>query len=246
MGENVRNGQQFLKSLALVSIQVTGYMNSASLWPVKRVPSMGAGLPHFAYDWARCWGRDITISARGLYMGTGRYADAKEHILAFASVLKHGMVPNLLSGGKLPRYNSRDSVWWFLQNIQDYTKIVPNGLELLQDEAPRRFLPYDDTWFPHDDKRAYSVSSTIEDVIQEALQRHASGMEFREYDAGPNIDSQMKSEGFNIKIWTDFETGLIFGATSSTVVPGWTRWAKAKRPAVRACLVLLVTAPQSR
>jgi glycogen debranching enzyme len=211
MGDNVRNGQQFLKSLALVSIQVTGYMNSASLWPEKRVPSMAAGLPHFAYDWARCWGRDITISARGLLMGTGRYADAREHILAFASVLKHGMVPNLLSGGRLPRYNSRDSVWWFLQNIQDYTKIVPNGLELLQDKAPRRFLPYDDTWFPHDDQRAYSVSSTIEDVIQEALQRHASGIEFREYDAGPNIDSQMKSEGFDIKIWTDFETGLIFG-----------------------------------
>lgn len=211
MGDNVRNGQQFLKSLALVSIQVTGYMNSASLWPNKSVPSMAAGLPHFAYDWARCWGRDITISARGLYMGTGRYADAKEHILAFASVLKHGMVPNLLSGGKLPRYNSRDSVWWFLQNIQDYTKIVPDGLNLLQDKAKRRFLPYDDTWFPHTDKRAYSVSSTIEDVVHEALQRHASGIEFREYDAGPNIDSQMKSEGFDIKIWTDFETGLIFG-----------------------------------
>ncbi|KAJ4380249.1 bifunctional 4-alpha-glucanotransferase/amylo-alpha-1,6-glucosidase [Didymella sp. IMI 355093] len=201
MGDNVRNGQQFLKSLALVSIQT--------------VPSMAAGLPHFAYDWARCWGRDITISARGLYMGTGRYEDAKEHILAFASVLKHGMVPNLLSGGKLPRYNSRDSVWWFLQNIQDYCKIVPNGLDLLQLKAKRRFLPYDDTWFPHNDKRAYSVSSTIEDVIQEALQRHASGIEFREYDAGPNIDSQMKSEGFNIKIWTDFETGLIFGGNQS-------------------------------
>ncbi|KAJ4411109.1 bifunctional 4-alpha-glucanotransferase/amylo-alpha-1,6-glucosidase [Didymella pomorum] len=215
MGDNVRNGQQFLKSLALVSIQVTGYMNSASLWPDKTVPSMAAGLPHFAYDWARCWGRDITISARGLYMGTGRYEDAKEHILAFASVLKHGMVPNLLGGGKAPRYNSRDSVWWFLQNIQDYCKIVPNGYDLLQAKARRRFLPYDDTWFAHTDKRAYSVSSTIEDVIQEALQRHASGIEFREYDAGPNIDSQMKSEGFNIKIWTDFDNGMIFGGNQS-------------------------------
>jgi len=211
MGDNVRNGQEFLKSLALVSVQVTGYMNSASLWPDKSVPSMAAGLPHFAYDWARCWGRDITISARGLYMGTGRYADAREHIFAFASVLKHGMVPNLLGGGKNPRYNSRDSVWWFLQNIQDYTKIVPGGLDLLQEKVRRRFLPYDDTWFPHNDKKAYSQSSTIEDIIQEALQRHASGIEFREYDAGPNIDSQMKSEGFNIKIWTDWNTGLIFG-----------------------------------
>jgi glycogen debranching enzyme len=141
--------------------------------------------------------------------------DAKEHILAFASVLKHGMVPNLLGGGKAPRYNSRDSVWWFLQNIQDYCKIVPNGFDLLQAKARRRFLPYDDTWFPHTDKRAYSVSSTIEDVIQESLQRHASGIEFREYDAGPNIDSQMKSEGFNIKIWTDFDNGMIFGGNQS-------------------------------
>ncbi|KAF2266381.1 glycogen debranching enzyme [Lojkania enalia] len=211
MSENVRNGQAFLRSLALVSSQMTGYMNSASLWPDKSVPSMAAGLPHFAYDWARCWGRDICISARGLYMGTGRYVDAREHIHAFASVLKHGMIPNLLSGGKLPRYNSRDSIWWFLQNIQDYTKIVPNGLSLLQDNVKRRFLPYDDTWFPHNDKRAYSKSSTIEDIIQETLQRHATGLDFREYDAGPNIDSQMKSEGFNIKIWTDWETGLIFG-----------------------------------
>ncbi|KAJ5020339.1 glycoside hydrolase family 13 protein [Bipolaris maydis] len=198
MGENVREGNQFLKSLALVSCQVTGYMNSASLWPDKSVPSMAAGLPHFAYDWARCWGRDITISARGLYMGT-------------ESVLKHGMVPNLLGGGKNPRYNSRDSVWWFLQNIQDYTKIVPNGMDILQEKVRRRFFPYDDTWFAHTDERAYSKSSTIEDVIQEALQRHASGIEFREYDAGPNIDRQMKSEGFDIKIWTDWETGLIFG-----------------------------------
>lgn len=211
LADHVREGQTFLRSLALVSTQVTGYMNSASLWPEKTVPSMAAGLPHFAYDWARCWGRDICISARGLLMGTGRYSDAREHIMAFASVLKHGMIPNLLSGGKLPRYNSRDSIWWFLQNIQDYTKIVPNGIRLLQESTKRRFLPYDDTWFPHTDKRAYSKSSTIEDIIQEALQRHASGLDFREYNAGPDLDSQMKSEGFNIKIWTDWETGIIFG-----------------------------------
>ncbi|KAF2645816.1 glycogen debranching enzyme [Massarina eburnea CBS 473.64] len=211
MSVNIRNGQSFVKSLALVSVQVTGYMKSASLWPEESVPSLAAGLPHFAFDWARCWGRDICISARGLLMCTGRFGDAKEHIMAFASVLKHGMVPNLLSGGRLPRYNSRDSVWWFVQNIQDYSNIAPNGLDILRQPVKRRFLPYDDTWFPHDDKRAYSTSSTIEDVIQEVLQRHATGLHFREYDAGPNIDSQMKSEGFNIDIWTDWDTGMIFG-----------------------------------
>ena len=211
MGHNVRDGQNFLKSLSMVSIQVTGYMNNASLWPTKSVPSMAAGLPHFASEWARVWGRDTFISLRGLYLGTGRYEDAREHILAFASVLKHGMIPNLLNAGRLPRYNSRDSIWFFLQNCQDYVKIVPNGIGLFQETVQRRFLSYDDTWFPWDDPRAYSTSSTMEDIIQEAMQRHASGLSFREYNAGPSLDSQMRPEGFNIEIHPDWNTGIIYG-----------------------------------
>lgn len=211
MDDNVRNGQGFLQSLAMVSLQMTGYMNSASLYPAKSVPSLAAGLPHFAADWARCWGRDIFISLRGLYLSTGRYSDAREHIVAFASVLKHGMIPNLLSGGKLPRYNSRDSIWFFLQSIQDYTKMVPNGLGFLQEKVFRRFLPYDDTWFDANDSRAYSTTSTIEEIVQEALQRHATGLSFREANAGPQLDSQMKPEGFQIDVKVDWETGMIFG-----------------------------------
>jgi glycogen debranching enzyme len=116
LNENVRKGQWFLKDLAMVSVQQTGYVKSASLYPKKAVPSMAAGLPHFAVEWARCWGRDVFISARGLYLATGRYADCKEHIIAFASVLKHGMVPNLLSAGKNPRYNARRLYLMVLQS----------------------------------------------------------------------------------------------------------------------------------
>lgn len=211
MSENVQEGQWFLQSLAMVSAQQTGIVKSASLYPKEIVPSLAAGLPHFAVEWARCWGRDVFISARGLYLGTGRYADAHEHILAFASVLKHGMIPNLLSSGNKPRYNSRDSVWFFLQTIQDYTKIVPNGLAIMKEQVSRRFLPYDDTYFDSDDPRAYSRSSTIEDIVQEALQRHASGLSFREANAGPGLDMQMKSEGFQIDVHVDWDTGIIFG-----------------------------------
>ncbi|KAK8114759.1 Glycogen debranching enzyme [Apiospora kogelbergensis] len=211
MNENTRNGQWFLQSLGMVSIQQTGLVNSGSLWPSKLVPSLAAGLPHFAVEWARCWGRDVFISLRGLYLGTGRYEEAAEHIFAFASVLKHGMIPNLLSSGNLPRYNSRDSVWFFLQCIQDYTRFAPNGIDFLKRKVKRRFLPYDDTWFPSDDARAYSKESIIEDVIQEAMQRHATGMKFREANAGPSIDSQMTDEGFNIEINVDWSNGIIFG-----------------------------------
>ncbi|KAI8632263.1 glycoside hydrolase family 133 protein [Xylariaceae sp. FL1651] len=211
MNNNVRKGQWFLQSLAMVSVQQTGIVRSASLWPKKLVPSLAAGLPHFAVEWARCWGRDVFISLRGLFIGTGRFDEAAEHIFAFASVLKHGMIPNLLSSGKLPRYNSRDSIWFFLQCIQDYTRYAPDGMNLLTKKVKRRFLPYDDTWFDSDDPRAYSTESLIQDVIQEAMQRHASGMKFREANAGPGIDMQMCDEGFNIEINVDWSNGIIFG-----------------------------------
>lgn len=211
MSDNIRHSQNFTQSLAMVSIQQTGYTTSASLYPNKSVPCLAAGLPHFSHSWARCWGRDVFISLRGLFLATGRYADAREHIMAFASVLKHGMIPNLLSDGKAPRYNSRDSIWFFLQNIQDYTIMVPNGLDILQERVARRFLPYDDTFFEFDDSRAYSRDSTIEEIVQEALQRHASGLSFREANAGPGLDMQMKPEAFQIDVNVDWETGLIFG-----------------------------------
>lgn len=211
MHPTIRNGQRFVQSLAMVSCQVQGYMDNAKLWPDKLDPSLAAGLPHFAQDWARVWGRDTMIAMRGLLTCTGRYDEAKEHLLCFASLVKHGMIPNLLNSGKLPRYNSRDSVWFFLQNIQDYIAMAPQGQDFLHERVRRRFLPYDDTWFPFDDKRAYSQTSSIEDVIQECLQRHASGLHFREYNAGPELDSQMKSEGFNIDIEPDWNTGIIYG-----------------------------------
>lgn len=211
MSENIQNGPEFLKSLALVSVQMSGYMRSTSLYPKANVPCLAAGLPHFSHDWARCWGRDVFISIRGLLLSTGRFTNAREHILAFGSVLKHGLIPNLLGSGKITRYNSRDSIWFFLQSIQDYTKMAPNGSLILTDSVKRRFLPYDDTWFPWDDDRAYSQSSTVEDIIQEAMSRHAEGISFREANAGPQIDSNMKDEGFNIKIDVNWDNGIIFG-----------------------------------
>ena len=215
MSDNVQHAQPFVQSLAMVSIQQTGIVKSASLWPNKSVPALAAGLPHFSVEWARCWGRDVFISLRGLFLCTGRFDEAKEHIKAFGSVLKHGLIPNLLSSGNAPRYNSRDSPWFFLQNIQDYAALAPEGLAILKEKVPRRFLPYDDTWFAHDDPRAYSKESTVEEIIQEILQRHASGLSFREYNAGPQLDMQMKDEGFQIDVNVDWETGIIFGGSQS-------------------------------
>lgn len=102
--EFVSTGHSFTQDLALVSVQLHGLVQSASLDPGKPTPSLAAGLPHFAAGWARCWGRDVFISLRGLFLTTGNFIAAKRHILAFASVLKHGLIPNLLDSLRTPRY----------------------------------------------------------------------------------------------------------------------------------------------
>ncbi|KAG8949849.1 hypothetical protein FRC04_008152 [Tulasnella sp. 424] len=199
--EFVSNGHAFTQDLALCSVQMYGLVQSASLDPGKPVPSLAAGLPHFASSWARCWGRDVFISLRGLFLTTGNYDAAKQHILAFCSTLKHGLIPNLLDSIRNPR-----------QNIQDYVTMVPDGINILAEPVKRRF-PLDDTWIPWNDPQAYSYSSTVAEIIQEILQRHALGINFREHNAGPNLDMQMKDEGFNIEIHVDWTTGIIYGGS---------------------------------
>ena len=108
------------------------------------------------------------------------------------------------------RYNSRDSPWWMLQSIQDYVRVAPDGHQLLSEAIKRRF-PKDETWVTWDDTRAYAYSSSLAEIVQEILQRHADGIHFREENAGPELDMQMKNEGFNIDIHVDWETGLMFG-----------------------------------
>jgi glycogen debranching enzyme len=109
MSEFVSTGHTFTQDLALCSVQMHGLVKTASLDPSKATPSLAAGLPHFSAEWARCWGRDVFISLRGLFLNTGNYLDAKRHILAFASTVKHGLIPNLLDSLRKPRRVS-DSV----------------------------------------------------------------------------------------------------------------------------------------
>ncbi|KZT43121.1 glycoside hydrolase family 13 protein [Sistotremastrum suecicum HHB10207 ss-3] len=210
----VTSGHDFTQDLALCAIQMHGLVKSASLDPSKPVPCLAAGLPHFSAGWARTWGRDVFISLRGLFLTTGNFEAAKRHILAFSSTVKHGLIPNLLDSIRNPRYNSRDSPWWMLQNIQDYVNSAPDGLSLLQEPVKRRF-PKDDTFVPWDDPRAYAESNTVIEIIQEILQRHAEGISFREYNAGPNLDQQMSDPGFNIDIYVDWKTGIIHGGNES-------------------------------
>ncbi|KAG6905818.1 hypothetical protein DXG01_000544 [Tephrocybe rancida] len=146
--EFIASGHSFTQDLALCAVQMHGLVKSASLDPGAATPSLAAGLLHFTAGWARCWGRDVFISLRGLSLTTGNFEGAKKHILAFASTLKHGLIPNLL-----------DSVWNPV-NIQDYVLSTPDGTFLLSKPVKRCF-PKDHTWVAWDDPWAYTYSSTV-------------------------------------------------------------------------------------
>ncbi|KAJ1928160.1 bifunctional 4-alpha-glucanotransferase/amylo-alpha-1,6-glucosidase, partial [Linderina macrospora] len=214
MPGKVVSGSRFTRQLALTSVQVVGHVTSAALRPVcadKARTSMSAGLPHFSTHHMRCWGRDVFIALEGLLLVTGRHADARDHILAFGSTLKHGLIPNLLDSGRYPRYNARDATWFWLQAVQTYCNHAADGLALLDEPVARRF-PDGETFVEFDSDQAFSTSNTVAELIQEVLQRHAQGIHFREWNAGPRLDEHMRDAGFNVDVSVDFATtGFVSG-----------------------------------
>ena len=177
---------------------------ASDLSPKSLAPTIAAGLPHFSTGYMRSWGRDTFISLRGLLLVTGRFVEARDIILGYGGTLRHGLIPNLLDGGKNARYNCRDAIWWWLQAILDYISISEGGADILRDSVVRLY--------PTDDAE-YTTNKTqpLQDVINEALVVHLHGLQFRERNAGKKIDEHMTDLGFTNTIGVDPETGFVFG-----------------------------------
>ena len=67
------------------------------------------------YPWFSDWGRDTCISLPGLLVVTGRLAEARECLEAFADMVEGGLVPNCFDDGSgRAEYNTADASLWYL------------------------------------------------------------------------------------------------------------------------------------
>ena len=164
----VASKSTFVTSLAMTSVQLfdlDAHYNRGH--GAGGISPLVVGLPHLAAGWARAWGRDICIAFKGLFLLPGHFYEAREVLMFLASCVRHGLVPNLLDAGRNPRYNSRDAAWWFLQSVQDYCEMSPEGLHFLTNSVIRRF-PVDDQDLHRElaESNQLGITFTISDAIQ--------------------------------------------------------------------------------
>ncbi len=78
-------------------------------------PTLLAGFP-----WFTAWGRDTFIALRGLLIARGRLVEAANILLAWASHVSEGMLPNRFPDGNAPpEYNAADASLWFIVAVHE-------------------------------------------------------------------------------------------------------------------------------
>ena len=212
--KDIINFSSFSRLLLDAVPQFNGYVESSRFkhnteYPYNKL-SLSAGLPHFSAEYMRCWGRDTFISFKGLFLIPGLYDEARSILINYASVMRHGLIPNLLDSGINCRYNARDATWFFMKSVVDYVE-MSKDYDALNFDVNMVFLS--DDFNEHNDKknRGEKKSMKLAEIVHEILQKHARGISFREWRAGKQIDEQMTDEGFNIKIYFNEENGFIYG-----------------------------------
>jgi glycogen debranching enzyme len=115
------------------------------------------------------WGRDTFISLPGLLLSTGRFAEARENMRAFARHEKDGLIPNRIpEAGRPAEYNTVDGSMWFVQAVKSYA-------EAARDTA------FVDEMLP---------------VLRRVMERYASGTGYKRYGRFNRI--YMDSDGLII------------------------------------------------
>jgi predicted glycogen debranching enzyme len=130
--ERARQGKVIAAATALLQPTTSGDSAPAWLAPLvlaadqflvrRSLPDQPDGKTAIAgYHWFGDWGRDTMIALPGLALATGRTDIAREILLAFASFVDCGMLPNNFpDAGGTPEYNTIDATLWYFEAIRQY------------------------------------------------------------------------------------------------------------------------------
>jgi predicted glycogen debranching enzyme len=96
----------------------TPHLRAADAYLVQR----GTGKTIIAgYPWFGDWGRDTFIAMRGLCLATGRLAEARDILIAWAGTVSQGMLPNRFPDqGDALEYNSVDASLWYVIVVHEF------------------------------------------------------------------------------------------------------------------------------
>jgi glycogen debranching enzyme len=204
----------FISLLCGATLQFYSYTPSVKLACNPQQPTHSAGLPFFATDWMRCWGRDTFVSFKGNFLVTKRWSAAKGLLLCFGQVVRYGLIPNLLGSQKTPRYNARDVTWFYIQAIKDFCSLSPEGNNFLTTEIQfqtplEQHSPWILKCFPHVNPPFNSL--TFAQLIHYIMSSHVFGIQITESNVGGTLDKLMKPEGLHITAYVDKNTGFVYG-----------------------------------
>jgi predicted glycogen debranching enzyme len=87
-------------------------VHAADQFIVGSGPTVVAG-----YPWFGAWSRDTLTSYEGLFLCTGRAEEGRRLLLAMATSVKDGLVPNTSDVGGAPTYNTADASLWFIHAL---------------------------------------------------------------------------------------------------------------------------------
>lgn len=88
------------------------------------------------YHWFTDWGRDTMIALPGLTLSTGRFADAKKILAAFAQSVTMGMLPNRFQEKEPPEYNNVDGTLWYFIAVYKYLQASNDKKFVLNEILP--------------------------------------------------------------------------------------------------------------
>ena len=96
----------------------TGLLSRAADAFIVAGPDVVAG-----YPWFGAWSRDTMISYEGLFVATGRAAEGRDLLRAYAATLSDGMLANTADTGAT-EYNSVDATLWFVHAVGRHVAVT--------------------------------------------------------------------------------------------------------------------------